>query len=196
MDRLRTVNGALKTMQKRVGDFMGEIGAKCEGKLRAMARDGRRDVVITGIKIRRGEEGGEVHEERTKIELTVGSLNGLVAIRHGVGQEIFGRINAVVRAYETAEGLEDHARGRDLENLSVTLSDVDRIIEDANQLLTTEEIFFSNDFSALPFLIGETSERVKVARSLLKVGKQKAKEWLQAKDAALRSAYGVNKLEW
>jgi hypothetical protein len=84
-----------------------------------------------------------------------------------------------------------------LDELRATLSGVSSIATDADELVATGEAFLGNDFSPLPFLVSETGARTKLTRFILRDGsKQKAKEWLQAKEAALREAHGVNRLEW
>lgn len=197
MERLRTKRDALKLTQERLSGFLSNVGTQCAGKLLAMARDGRRDVLITGVRIRPYVEDGEKRQERTKIPLTVGSLRGLNVLRADACQGVFDRMYAVARAYDAAEKLEEPMRNRDLEEIRAVLSDVDRIFMEVDELTSTEESFFSNDFSSLPFLVADIGERARLARFLLKEGgKQRAKEWLQEMEAALRTAHGVNKLEW
>lgn len=50
MESLRTKR-ELKAMQERVTAFIAGVGTQCTAKLQAMARDGRRDVMITGVRI-------------------------------------------------------------------------------------------------------------------------------------------------
>lgn len=197
MERLRTKREALKLMQERVTTFLTGIGTRCAARLEAMARDGRRDVVITGVRIRPYEELGEKRLERTKIPLTVGSLKGLAILRAGAWQVIFDRMHAVARAYDAAENLDEPIKTKAVDELRAILSDVDGIVANADELMAIGEAFLGNDFSPLPFLIFDTGDRTKLARFILKEGgKQKAKDWLQATEATLKQAHSVDKLEW
>lgn len=118
-------------------------------------------------------------------------------LRVGEWQSLFDRMHAVARAYDAAEKLEEPIRTKTLDELRAILSSVSRIVTDADEIVATGEAFLANDFSPLPFLISDIGARTKVARFFLKEeGKQKSKDWLQAKEAALREAHRVDRLEW
>jgi hypothetical protein len=197
MERIRAAHANLKQLKVRTDAFLRESGSKCASKLQAMARDGRRNVVIKGVRIRPYEEDGQQRQERTELEITVGSINGLAVLRPSSCQDIFDRMNAVVRAYDAAEKMEHPVPSRSLNKIRSVLSDVDRILEDADALLSVEKNFLANDFVPLPFLGSDVNERIKLTRFVAKdSGRLRGKEWMQAQEAALLKTYGVDRLIW
>jgi hypothetical protein len=187
----------LKALEVRIEEFLAAVGSRCAARLHGMTRDGRREVVITGIRIREYEENGEKVQERIRIPLTVGSISGLAVMRPNACQSIVARMKAVADAYRTAAQLAEPIRNSVLDELRLALSDAERVLVDTDDLLAAEKIFFAGDLSPLPFLVSDIGDRNRVARFVFgRVGKRRAKESLLSKEAELRSAHGVTKLAW
>lgn len=197
MERIRAAHANLKQLKSRTNAFLKDVGDKCAPKLEAMARDGRRDVTVRGVRIRPYVEDGQQKQERTEVEITVGAISGLAVLRSSACQDIFDRMNIVVRAYDKAEKMEHPVQSRSLNKIRSDLSDVEGIFNDADALLSVAQSFWANDFVPLPFLGSDINERIKLTRFVVKgSGKLSGKEWMQAQEATLLKTYGVDKLIW
>lgn len=200
LSKLRGHRDSLKSLQNRIESFSDGVGFRCSRNLQDMAKTGRREVEVTGIRIRPYVEDGKQLHERTDIAISIGTINGLSIFRPGIFLSLYERMNAIVRAYDRAAHLSDPIRNKDVNELRAVLDDSARVAGESKELSDAEMAFMSSDLLSLPFLVGDQSERYKTTRFVLGLSgkgssKDKAKQWLLGREGELKIAYGVQRIE-
>lgn len=196
MEILRNLDQQLRRLQTQMKAIESAVGSQCMGRLRAMAKDGRREVIAAGIRIRPYVEDGAQRRERTEIPITIGALQGLSIVRPGAVSAISERVRAIARAFHKAEQTVDSAASLDLENLVTSLSDFASLKIDCGELEEAAQAFWSSELSVLSFLVDDPATRIKIIQHALNgISANQAKRWLTRKEQELKVIHRVDKIE-
>lgn len=213
LERLRALVGDRPAMRKwcreAVEQLQGiklRIEAILEGvgpaapNLEAMARTGNGAVSILGVRpAKRDPKDGKVLEDAQQFRIPMGRLRNVEACnRHRTG-EIRARVNNLQGWCRKADEELLKLRGKKLTEAAAVFADFSRLqreLVEHQELLTA---FEANDFTPLAFVLKEFSDRAKVARFArnrlhISGGKDAAKDWLMAREQALKDQHGVARL--
>ncbi|ASC67584.1 hypothetical protein B9P52_26415 [Achromobacter denitrificans] len=198
LGRLRT---SLESLKARANVFASEFGPITRRELIALARSDKPDVRIKGIKLRPYvDEQGVQRHERSVIQVTLGTLNGLDLVRPDSFYKLFEAMDDVARAHVEAELLGEKPKGGEVDRLTGRLGEFDRILREGKRLLALEASLFDNELLLLCYLVQEPAERDAIMVKLmndagLAGGRKKARAWFFEKAQALAAALGVDKIE-
>ncbi len=200
---LVTLNTALNSVQqaqKRVRDFISKLEPATYQALKSMARTNSSAVMVNAITYNKyTDDDGEEKTERRIAPTKLGNLNGMSIFLDSAFSSIRSASNSVKSAYEKAEHVSEKIRAADLDNLTATINDIDRIVSEVGVLLKNETLFFGNDLLLLCFLVDEKSERYKTAKTVLEhggqvIGKDKAKNLLLEKEKMIKKSLGADRI--
>lgn len=196
MEVLRKLDQQIRHLHAQMAAFDSAVGSRCMNRLHRMAKDGRREVTVTGIRLRPYVEDGVQRQERTAITITVSALQGLSILRIGVLSGLSERVHAIVRAYHKAEHTLGSATTRDLEHMVTSLNDLASLRKDCEDLQEAARTFWGSDLSFLSFLVDDFSERVKIVQHAHSgTSASSAKRWLAMKEQELKTVYNVQRIE-
>lgn len=201
LNKLDSLFNRLKTVQKRVSDFSNSLGTLTLRKVHEMAKTGRSSVFLDAITYHESkDEDGYIETERRSTSSRLGTLNGVSIFNEFTFQPILSQINAIRRAYESANEIEDDLKTSELESLTSTISQHASVAREVSNIEADEEAFYKNELTLLCYLVSDKSERYKTAQLVLElegeqVGKGKAKQWLIDQDAALKEQLKADKIE-
>jgi hypothetical protein len=107
---------------------------------------------------------------------------------------------SVERAFDIAVTINDSTKTSLIDKTNADIDRFEKVIEAGEAIVADEALFLANDFSMLPFLVKGKTERVKCARFAVEraggqVGKDRAKDWLTAKERELKFRFAADELE-
>lgn len=192
----------LKELSERARGLLLGFGSIAARQIQQMARGTSGRVDVTGVRLRPyTDEDGRENFERTAVEITVGHLAGLAFFNADRVKEVQNSLRSIAAAYRDAERLDESATTKTLTRITGVVAGLPGMIDSGQRLLDMETAFMKSDWSALPFLVADKSECLKLVRVVLAHadtpgGKDRAKEWLSQKEAALRMQHNVQKISW
>ena len=109
------------------------------------------------------------------------------------------RFRSVRLAYDEAESITEDVKTSQLESLTNSMSELDRVSREVKKIAQEEIAFFSNDLGLLCYLVDDKAERYKTAKVILErngesVGKDKAKNWVVERDQEMKQALNADKI--
>lgn len=192
----------LRDLCSRSTDWLLAAGLSATQRIKSLARDDRAAVSVQGVRSRKYVEDGRTKEERTTIEIAVGSLSGLTIFNRELVWAIHGDLRRVSEAFRGAEALSESATTNVLKHAVARLTDVDGVLARGRAVLDAETAFQNSDWSCLPFLVKDGEERRQLASLALQQkgaspskAKAKARAYLAELEASLRARYGVERIE-
>jgi len=201
LDQLSQLRTTLESLQARIKIFAAEFGPITKRQLIALARSGKPEVLIKGVKFRPyvDEQGRQKHE-RSVIQTTLGTLNGLDLLRPDSFYKLLGAIEDVVRAHSEAELLGERPKSPEVDQLAGRLGDFDRIVREGERLVALEAPLLNNNFLLLCYLVSDPSELDALMMKLMNDtgqvgGRKKARAWFAEKKQELAAVLGVDKIE-
>lgn len=198
--QVRETFDSLKALSHRMDLLLSRLGTACSNQLRTLARGGSGRVVVTGIRVRRGKFESEELVDRERVSISVGTLRGINVLRTDQFSNVNTDLRSINQAFDRAASFTDETKSSELVAVASTIADLPRVVEAANSLIEAEKAFLASDWSALPFLVRDLSDRVKLARIVIghagnPGGRDRAKQWLQEFETELKTRHGVNRLE-
>lgn len=193
---------SLRALSQDINSLYSRLGQTCVSKLKNMARGGTGAVVIQGIKIRTDSKTKDASlRDRDVIAISGGSLKGIDVFRAERITSSMAQLRDIEKAYNEAASFTADVRTADLSKVVARVADLPRVVESIAQLAHSWDQFQASDWKSLPFLVRDQSDRVKLARIALEhggtiCGREKAKQWLQKTEAALKADYNVDKIDY
>jgi hypothetical protein len=200
LKKLVLLKEELEKIQDRVNNFSDSLGGRTLRRLQDIARTGSTTVFVDVITYREYlDEDGEKQIERRVAPARVGTLNGVSIFNEYSFQSIKSTMRAVKMAYEEAGSISGDIKTSQLESLTSSMADFDRVDSEAKKIQQEETSFFANDLGLLCFLVDDKSERYKTAQLVLEhsgesVGKDKAKNWLIEKEKEMKNVLKADKI--
>lgn len=201
LDHLSQLRTELEALRTRINAFASGFGPVTRRQLLVLARSGKPDVLIKGVKLRPYvDEDGRQRHERSVIQTTLGTLNGLDLLRPDSFYGLFEAMKDVVSAHDDAERLGEKPKASEVDRLAGRLGEFDRILREGERLLALEASLLNNDLRLLCYLAQDPAEldtlMVKLMNDAGQVGgRKKARAWFAETDRALATALGVDKIE-
>ena len=201
LDQLSHLRTRLESLKARTNAFASEFGPTTRRQLIALARSGKPDVLIKGVRLRPYEdELGKQKHERSVIQTKLGTLNGLDLVRPDSFYRLFEAMEDVARAHGEAEMLGEKPRAAEVDRLAGRLGDFDRILREGERLLALEASLLDNDLLLLCYLVHDPTELDAIMVKLMNDtgqagGRKKARAWFAEKNQALATALGIDKIE-
>lgn len=200
LNQLVVLKEELENTQGRVNEFSDSLGGRTLRRLQDIARTGSATIFVDVITYHEYiDEDGEKQRERRVSPARIGSLNGVSIFNEYSFQSIKSLMRAVKMAYDDAESITGDVKTSQLESLTSSMSEFNRVNSDVKKIQQEEKSFFDNDLGLLCFLVDDKSERYKTAKLILElsgdsVGRDKAKEWLIDKEKEMKSTLGADKI--
>jgi hypothetical protein len=201
LNQLSELRLQLSALKGRIDELMSKLGATIQQRLEYMARTRNASVTITGVSYREyKDEDGQTKKERLAAQSRLGIIEGIECVNEASYKEINSAIRNVIQAYEMANEMGHDIKLSELERITSSINDSDRIVQQGNELLKRGVEFFSTDMTLLCFITSDKAERYKVARLALDqqgidAGKEKAKAWLVEQERRISSSLNVDKIE-
>lgn len=205
LGRLAELRKLVMALESRVKVITDPLGVLVQRRLKDMIRTRRTDVAVTAVKNRPYVDAQGRHKtERSTFVQSLGRLAGVDLAARGTYADFHDSINDIVCTYQRAAELaaaEDLLKcSKEVEKVSSKLQAFDRVVQEAERLLSLEEPFFSNNFVLLCFLTDNKEERqkaAKVALRRLKKGDHSGpiEIWLAAQDKAIAAQLDVDSIE-
>lgn len=200
LEKLKELEDELRIIQNRVKDFSDSLGVRTLRRLHDISRTGTNTIYVDAITYNEYvDDDGEKQKERQVAPTKIGTLNGVSIFNDYSYQSMRSSIRAVKIAYEEAEFISDNIKTSQLESLTSSMADIDRVTSEAQKIGQEEASFFANDLGLLCYLVDDKSERYKTAKLVLErsgeqVGKEKAKSWITESDKEMKKSLNADKI--
>jgi len=201
LEQLGQMRSQLESLKSRTNALISDFGENTRRQLITLGRSGKPDVLVKGVKLRPYvDDNGKQKQERSVIQVKLGSFNGLALIQPESFYQLFQSMRDVSTAYDEAETIEDSSKASEVDRLVNKLGDVERILREGEQLLALESSFTNNNFELLYYVVQDHREleaiMVKLMNDAGQVGgRKKSRGWFADKHQQLLEQLGVDKIE-
>lgn len=201
LEQLSQLRTDLEALKARTAAFASDFGPITKRQLIALARSGKPDILVKGVKLRPYvDEDGKQKHERSVIQTTLGTLNGLDLLRPESFYKLFEAMRDVAQAHEEAEMLGEKPKGYEVDRLASRLGEFDRILREGERLLALEAPLRNNNLRLLWYLVQDSAELDTIMVKLMNEagqdgGRKKARAWFAEANQALAKELGVDRIE-